>query len=176
MSNQHFQLAEGQNGRFEEKCDRAKRIGSLFMFVAGMAILCVAFSGLMDSDALFYTTIVAGLALATYGVVKAAFGCRVLVDTKTGVRVDCLNLYFQATSKNEILAAINNGDWDALGKGSRTTTTLPLCLRSWYTVDGQYASTMLMEYVPYEYVPVTGLQEIPAEARASFISSITHTK
>lgn len=176
MSNQHFQLAEEQNGRFEEKCDRTKRIGSLLMFVAGMALLCVAFSGAVSGDALFYTTIVAGLALATYGVVKAAFGCRVLVDSKTGVRVDCMNLYFQATCKNEIMAAINNHDWQAIGKGSRTTTTLPLCLRSWYTVDGQYASTMLMEYVPYEYVPVTGLQEIPAEARPSFISSIKNTK
>ncbi len=173
MSQTNDLLAKEQNGRFAEKCDAKKRIVSLVSAVMGLGLVAAALAGAFsNNDTLFYTAIVIGLVLALYGVAKMAFGCSVLTDTKSGAKVETRNIYFPSSEKAAILNAISNGDWKEINKGSQTTSTLPLCLRAWFTEDGSYASTMLLEYVPYEYVPVTRLQEVQDDVRNSFILKI----
>lgn len=171
MSHTNDLLAKEQNGRFEEKCDTKKRIVSLLSAIIGLGLVASALAGAFSSDTLFYAAIVIGLVLAIYGIAKMAFGCSVLTDTKTGSKVETRNIYFPSSEKTAILNAISNGDWNEINKGSQTST-LPLCLRAWFTEDGNYASIILLEYVPYEYVPVTRLQEVQSDLRNSFIVKI----
>ncbi len=176
MSNQYNQLSNEQKERFEEKVDKTKRITSLALVVIGVALMCVAFIEPLHGGSMFYVALLVGLVLAVYGGVKAAFGCTMLTDSKTGSKVEMRNIYFQSSDKGEVMNAINNGKWSNLNKGSQSTTTLPICLRTWFTSNGQYASTLLLEYVPYEYVPVTKIQEIPDDARNSFINFVKNSK
>ncbi len=172
MSRTNDLLAKEQNGRFAEKCDSKKRMVSLVSAVIGLGLVAAALASAISNDTLFYTAIVIGLVLALYGIAKMAFGCSVLTDTKTGAKVETRNIYFPSSEKAAILNAISNGDWEEINKGSQTTSTLPLCLRIWFTADGSYASTMLLEYVPYEYVPVTGLHEVQSDMRNALILKI----
>ncbi len=176
MSTKYNQLSDELKGRFEEKTDGTKRVVSLALFVAGIALMCVAFLEPLHGGSMFYVALLGGLALAVYGGVKAAFGCTMLTDTKTGSKVEVRNIYFQSADKSDVMNVISNGKWGSLNKGSQSTTTLPICLRTWFTDNGQYASTLLLEYVPYEYVPVTKIQEIQDGDRESFIDYVKKSK
>ncbi len=165
-------LTDELKARFEERTNNKVRAISLASFIIGVALIIGAFADSTNGGAIFYIGILAGLTLAIYGGVKAAFGSTILTDTQTGAPVEMRNLYFAASDKNAVISALANEQWDALKNGKSSGGTLPLCLKAWYTKDGGYASAMLMEYVPYQYVPVGKLKEVSAETRQAFIGAI----
>lgn len=165
-------LSDELKARFEERANGKVRAISLACFVVGIVLIIGAFADSANEGVIFYIGILAGLALSIYGGVKAAFGSTILTDTKTGSPVEVRSIYFAASDKNNVISALENEKWDALKAGKSCGGTLPLCLKAWYTKDGGYASAMLMEYVPYQYVPVGKLKEVSAETRQAFIGAI----
>ncbi len=172
MSDKYSDLSEELKVRFVERTDTTKRIISIICLAIGVGLLIAAFTETAQGGALFYVGVLGGLALSLYGGIKAAFGCSVLTDSETGAKVETRSLYFQAAEKGNLLSALENEKWDVLKKTNSSSSTLPLCLKAWFTKDGGYASAMLMEYVPYQYVPVGRLREVSAASRGTFIGAI----
>lgn len=165
------EIAEEMKGRFAERTDKKSCTIGLVCLVLGVVLLALAFTDTAKGGAMFYIGILAGLALAIYGGVKAAFGSSELFDSTTGATVKTKSLYFQAGSKGDLVNALENEKWDALSKSS-DSSSLPICLKVWYTKDGGYASAQLTEFVPYQYVPVGRLKEVSEGARSAFIDAV----
>ncbi len=165
-------LTEEMRGRFEERTNKTARVASLACLAAGITLLAAALSQSAHGGLTFVMGGICGLALAIYGGVKASFGCTILTDKQTGAVLETRDMYFPAGAKSEILSAMENERWDCIKKLAKEGCQQPLMLRAWYTKDGGFASAMLMEFVPYQYVPIGSAKELPAESRRSFIEAV----
>ncbi|MDD7725202.1 MAG: hypothetical protein SOY07_10075 [Bacteroidales bacterium] len=172
MTNQYHLLTPSMRARFEEKRDARKCLIGALVFLCGASLIYLSSFVPSKNDSILLATFLTGLAVCIYGVSKIVFGSKTLTDSKTGAKVETRDIYFSAKDKTAVMNAINNGNWNALGGESLSSTTSPVRLCTWYTNNGQYASAMLMEYVPYEYVPVTQVKEIPDELRDKFIKYV----
>lgn len=164
-------IAEEMKGRFDERTDTKARAIGIAGLAIGIVLLVFAFADAAKGGAMFYIGILAGLALGLWGGVKAAFGSTEVYDSQTGSSVKTKSVYFPATCKGDLMSALENEKWDVMSKSS-SSSSLPLCLKVWYTKDGGYASAQLTEFVPYQYVPVGKLKEISESTRKAFIDSV----
>lgn len=144
--------------RFCERTNVSRRLLGLALLFVGSALFVLSLLEYFGNDTLCYLVLFAGLFIAVFGCVYAMFSSSMLVDVSTGQRVLSRVLYFTADQKQRLLSDINNNNWTDLSQGASSATTLPLCLHLWYTADNSFASALLMEYVPYDYVPITQLK------------------
>lgn len=158
-------------GRFEERTNKMSRSIGIACLVVGIALIVFAFTDSAQGGPMFYIGFLVGLSLAIYGGVKAVFGSTEIYDSRTGATVMAKSMYYTAACKGDLISALEKEQWDALKKSS-SSCSQPLCLRVWYTKDGSYASAQLTEFVPYQYVPVGKLKEIPEGAREGFLNVI----
>lgn len=172
MSSNINTLTDEMKGRFEERTNMPSRITGLVCMAIGIALLAIALSHSANGGIVFVGGGVLGLTLSIYGGVKAAFGSTVLTDKTTGAVLESRSIYYAAGSKSEISSALENEEWRPLKSLAKNSCQQPLCLKAWYTKDGGYASAMLMEFVPYQYVPTGRLKEISREKIREFIEAI----
>lgn len=172
MSTQYNQLSPEMKARFIEKRDVPQCLLSLMATSLGIGIICLTSIFGSGDETVYYALFFVGLAVSIYGLARAAFGCKTLRDEATGSRLEKRDIYFSASDKQAIMNALNNGQWDGIGGENPSSGTSPLRLCAWFTRNGKYASAMLMEYVPYEYVPVTQVREIPDDIRERFINFV----
>lgn len=146
---------------------RKSPVISLAVALAGCALAVWSLTArtMVDHDNLSSTLMLVGGLIAIVGFIKAgvSLSATMPVYKPTGERIRRYEIFYQATDKPALCAAVTAGDMERLVGIPRTDKSSGLLLTLYATESGSFSMGQVSQYVPHAFEPVTEVVRFSGE-------------
>ena len=139
----------------------------IILIVVGAAVLY--FGAIQTAEMLSSVLIIAGLIIVVWGIAAFFTKGERFIYKPTGKIMHKKKIYISPTYSSKLYQIVEDGNYAELKNVTRAPQS-NLSIEALYTDDGTYALVQVMEFVPYNDIPMTPVKECQGEQARDLVA------